>query len=128
MKNIIALCLFATSLFTAFSYAQDAYKTETIVGIGATLEKLQDGTVHVVSLIPNAPAEHAGLESGDIIVAVKSLPNSAVIDVRSLDLADVAGLIRGPVGVPVEITYTRGQSGLILLSIVREPFEVDDSE
>lgn len=128
MKNIIAIYLLAASLFTSASYAQNAYKTETIVGIGATLEKLPDGTIHVVSLIPNAPAENSGMASGDIIVAVKSLPDSVVVDVRSLDLADVVALIRGPVGVPVELTYTRGQSGLILLSIVREPFEVDDGE
>ncbi len=65
---------------------------------------------------------------GDIIVAAKSLPTSAVVDVRSLSLPDIVALIRGQIGVPVEITYTRGQSGMTVLSIVREKFEVDDGE
>ncbi len=71
-------------------------KTETIVGIGATLGKLADGSIQIIGLIPNSPAEHSGLAKDDFIIEVKSLPNSPVVDVRSLPLADVVALIRGP--------------------------------
>jgi C-terminal processing protease CtpA/Prc len=64
MKKIIGLCLLAATFFTSGVYAQEAYKTETIVGIGATLEKLADGRVQVDALIPNAPAERAGVAVG----------------------------------------------------------------
>ena len=126
MKKFIGLCLLATTLFTTASHAQDVYKTETFVGIGATLEKLADGTLQVDAFIPNAPAEHSGLAVGDVILEVKSLPTSAVVDVRSLSLPDAVALIRGPAGVPVEISYMRGQVGPTVLSIVREKFDVDD--
>jgi C-terminal processing protease CtpA/Prc len=124
MTKIIGLCLFAATLFTTVSYAQEIDKTETIIGIGATLEKLPDGTVEVDALVPKAPAEHSGLAVGDIILEVKSLPNSLVVDVRALSLPDIVELIRGPVGVPVEISFRRGNSGVTVLSIVREKFDV----
>lgn len=128
MKIIIGLCFLAATLFATASHAQEVCKTETIVGIGATLEKLPDGTVQIDGFIPNAPAEHSGLAIGDLIVAVKSLPTSTAVDVRSLSLPDVVALIRGPIGVPVELAYMRGQSGPAVLSIVREQFHVDDGQ
>ncbi|MBL7671803.1 MAG: hypothetical protein JNM39_15050 [Bdellovibrionaceae bacterium] len=106
MKKIIGLFLLTTALFNSAAYAQESYLTQTIVGIGAILEKLPDGRVHVNTQIANAPAERTGLAVGDVIVA----------------------LIRGPVGMPAEISFVRGNSGPIVLSIVREKFEVDDGE
>src|SRR5215210_8440889 len=41
----------------------------TYVGIGVTLES-KDGNVVVASSIPGSPAEEAGVESGDVVVAV----------------------------------------------------------
>jgi C-terminal processing protease CtpA/Prc len=128
MRNLIGVCFLISSLFVSNVHAQEIYKTETIVGIGATLEKLADGSVQIIGLIPNSPAEHSGLVKGDLIMEVKSLPNSPVVDVRSLPLADVVALIRGPVGVPVEISFVRGNSEPAVLSIIRAVIEVDDGE
>lgn len=80
------------------------------------------------ALIPNAPAEHAGLAVGDIILEVKSLPNSTVVDIRNLPLSEIVGLIRGPIGIPVEISLRRGNSVPKVLSIIRDKFEVEDGE
>lgn len=128
MTKFIGLCIFAATLFTTASYAQEIDKTETIIGIGATLKKLADGTVQVDALILNAPAERSGLAVGDIILEVKSLPNSTVVDVRPLALPEVVALIRGPVKVPVELSLRRGDSGVMVLSIVREKFDVNDGK
>lgn len=128
MKKIIGLCFLAASLFAMVSHAQNIYRTETIFGIGATLEKLSDGTVQINALIPNAPAERSGLAVGDVIVEVKSLPTSAFVDVRSLSLLEIVGLIRGPIGVPVDISFVRNQSGPVVLTIVRDKFDVDDGQ
>lgn len=128
MTKFVGLCFLVASLFSSGAHAQEVYKTETIVGIGAVLEKLADGTVQVNNLIPNSPAERAGVTIGDIITEVKSQPNSTIADVRSLPLADVVALIRGPIGVPVELTFFRGSSEPIILSIVREKIEIDDGE
>lgn len=128
MKKIIGLCALAVTLFATSSQAQEIYKNETIVGIGATLEKLQDGSVQIKALIPDAPAERSGLIVGDLILEVKSLPDSAVVSVLNLSLADVVALIMGPVGVPVEILFKRNGDQQAIISIIREKFEVSDSE
>ncbi len=128
MKKIIGLCLLATIFLTSSVYAQEVYKTETIIGIGATLQKLTDGTVKVDAIIPNTPADRAGLSVDDIILEVKSMPSSTVVDVRQLPLPDIIALIRGPIGVPVEITFTRGDLAPVVLSIVREKFEIEDEK
>jgi C-terminal processing protease CtpA/Prc len=128
MRKLIGLCFLVTSLLSLGAQAHEAYKTETITGIGATLEKLADGSIQINGLIPNSPAEHSGLAKGDFIIEVKSLPNSAVVDVRTLPLADVVALIRGPVGVPVELSFVRGNSLPTVISIIREVIEVDDGE
>lgn len=128
MKRFIGLFLLAATLFASASNAQEVYKTETIVGIGATLEKLVDGSVQVIGLIPNAPAEQSGLAVGDLILEVKSLPTSSVVSVLNLPLVDVVALIRGPIGVPVEILFRRGTGADTVVSIVREKFEVPDEE
>jgi C-terminal processing protease CtpA/Prc len=128
MKKIIVLYILATTVFTSVAYAQEAYGTETLIGIGATLEKQADGTILVDALISNAPAEHAGLAIGDIIEEVKSLPNGAFVSIHNLPLDSIVALIRGPLGVPVEILFTRGNSEPIDLSIVREKFDVNDGK
>lgn len=126
MRNLIGVCFLISSLIVSTVQAQETFKTDTIVGIGAALEKLADGSVQIIGIVPNSPAEHSGLAKGDFIIEVKSLPNSPVVDVRSLPLADVVALISGPVGVPVEISFVRGNSEPTILSITRAVIEIDD--
>ena len=73
----------------------------TYVGIGVTLESEQDGVV-VTSPIEGSPAEEAGVESGDVVVAVDGE------SVRGEDLSKVAEKVRGPEGTRVELTVLRG--------------------
>lgn len=122
----IGVMLLAAALLTSVSEAQEGYKVESIVGIGATLEKLEDGTVRVNRLIPKAPAERFGLVAGDLILQVKSLPTTASVSVINMALPDVVALIRGPVGVPVEILVKRGTIAEAVIVIVREKFEVSE--
>ena len=73
----------------------------TYVGIGVTLESEHDGVV-VTSPIEGSPAEKAGVESGDVVVAVDGE------SVRGEDLSKVAEKVRGPEGTRVELTVLRG--------------------
>ncbi len=73
----------------------------TYVGIGVTLESEQDGVV-VTSPIEGSPADKAGVESGDVVVAVDGE------SVRGEDLSKVAEKVRGPEGTRVELTVLRG--------------------
>lgn len=126
MAKIISVCISLSLLFVPGVYAQKIYKAEPITGIGATLYKLADGSIQIIGLISKSPAEYSGLSNGDFIVGVKSLPSSVAVDVSDLALADVVGLIRGPAGIPVEITFVRGNDQPAILSIVREVIEFDD--
>ncbi len=73
----------------------------TYVGIGVTLET-EDEEIVVVSSVEGSPADEAGMESGDVVVAVDGE------SVREEDLSEVVEKIRGPEGTDVELTVLRG--------------------
>jgi carboxyl-terminal processing protease len=72
----------------------------TYVGIGVTLES-KAGDVVVASSIPGSPADEAGVESGDVVVAVDEE------SVRDDELSQVVDKVRGPEGSRVELTVLR---------------------
>ncbi|MGB3683502.1 MAG: S41 family peptidase [Rubrobacteraceae bacterium] len=72
------------------------------VGVGIQLENKEDKAV-VSSPIEGSPAEKAGLETGDVIVAVDGE------NVRDLDLGQIAEKVRGPEGTSVGLTVQRGE-------------------
>ncbi|MDP8949548.1 MAG: S41 family peptidase, partial [Actinomycetota bacterium] len=74
----------------------------TYVGIGVTLESEQGGVV-VASPIEGSPADKAGVESGDVVVAVDGE------SVQGEDLSEVSERVRGPEGTRVELTVLRGE-------------------
>ena len=64
--------------YTAEEYAQFIKKySKSYVGIGVTIAE-KDGTVYVVGVLEESPAEEAGIKVGDIVVAVdgKKVDNS----------------------------------------------------
>lgn len=69
-------------------------------GIGATVE-MRDGKLVIVRPLPDSPALEAGLQPGDIILAVddESLEGKSVLEAVSL--------IRGPKGTTVELLVER---------------------
>jgi carboxyl-terminal processing protease len=69
-------------------------------GVGITLEE-QNGKAVVISPIEDSPADHAGIEAGDVIVKV----NGASIAGLALD--DVVKKVAGPAGSPVTLTVER---------------------
>jgi carboxyl-terminal processing protease len=73
----------------------------TYVGIGVTLESEEDEVV-VASPIEGSPADKAGVESGDVVVAIDGE------SVRGEDLSEVTEKVRGPEGTQVELTVLRG--------------------
>jgi carboxyl-terminal processing protease len=74
----------------------------TYVGVGIQIETKEDNAV-VSSPIEGSPAESAGLETGDVIVAVDGE------DVRGMDLGKIAGKVRGPEGTSVGLTVMRDE-------------------
>lgn len=70
------------------------------VGIGVQLED-RDGRVVVAAPIEGSPADRAGIEAGDVLVAV----NGRSVDGE--DLGRIADRVKGPEGTRVEITVLR---------------------
>ena len=71
-------------------------------GIGIEIVNKGDKVV-VVAPIEGSPADRAGFESGDVLVAVNGQ------SVRDDELSEVIDKIKGPEGTRVEVTVQRGQ-------------------
>ena len=85
-------------------------------GIGVELLQTQDGTLKVVAPIDDTPAARAGLQSGDLIIAIDGRP-----------IAQVEGMepLRGAPGSKVTITVVReGRDKPFDVAIVRETIKV----
>lgn len=87
-------------------------------GIGVVLMP-RDGRFYVRDLIPGGPASGAGLRPMDRIARVGKIP------VTGMRVDEVAGLIRGPVGTPVEIGIERpGRAAPLAITVTRRPIQV----
>lgn len=82
-------------------------------GIGITIVG-RDGETYVTSVFEHSPAQEAGVEPGDRIVAVAGQPTSG------LDIAEVADRLRGLIGSRVDVTFDR-QGRQITASLERRP-------
>jgi len=74
----------------------------TYVGVGIQLEK-RDGKAVVAAPIEGSPAEAAGVETGDVVVAVNGQ------SVRDADLSEIVDRVKGPEGTDVRLTILRDE-------------------
>jgi carboxyl-terminal processing protease len=90
--------------------------TGSFTGIGALLEDAPGGA-RIVRPLPNSPAQRAGLQPGDIIIAVdgKSLERIA--------LDEAVRMIRGPRFTEVKLTIRRGDQEPFTVTIKRDLVE-----
>ncbi len=80
--------------------------------VGMQLRGDSETDVTVVFLIPDGPAEKAGVQLGDQIAAVDGKPVASV--------SDASARIQGPPGVPVQLSLRRSGSALSV-TVVRAP-------
>ena len=86
----------------------------TYVGIGIEVA-MEAEVIKVISPIDDTPASRAGIKAGDYIVRIDGN------QVEGKTLMEAVYLLRGPAGIPIEITITRkGEKKSIELKIVRE--------
>jgi carboxyl-terminal processing protease len=86
-------------------------------GVGLIISKVERG-VEVVSPIEDTPAYRAGVNAGDIIVAVDG---ESVVE---LDIDEVLAVLRGEPGSPVTMSILRGKSLRFDVRVVRAMIEV----
>ncbi len=108
-----------TSFLTADqAKAVDQSLSGTFVGIGIQVDGTgTDGTV-ITSVIPNTPAEEAGLKRDDRIIAVDGTTTSG----QTVD--EVVARVRGPEGAPVTLTIQRAGVPSFDVTIVRRKFDL----
>ncbi len=84
-----------------------------VEGIGAVVETVEETEeVRIVNVLEGSPAEAAGIQGGDIFVAVDGE------DITGLSQLDLVSKVRGPEGTTVNLTMRRGDE-LLEFSIVR---------
>jgi carboxyl-terminal processing protease len=106
---------------TRFLSPEEAEKSRealssTYVGIGIRLDE-RDGEAVVMAPMDSSPAEEAGMESGDVIVAVDGE------SVKEEDTEEIGRRIRGPEGTTVDLTVLRDEEELEF-SVERAELEV----
>lgn len=95
----------------------------TFEGIGATVSQ-QNGEIVIVAPIEDTPAERAGIQSGDVILAVEGestegwTVDKAVLKIRGPSGTQVTLTIRHPDGQVEDITITRAEIQVESVSVV----------
>jgi len=84
-------------------------------GIGVEVLQQKDNTLKVVSPIDGTPAARAGLQAGDLIVAIDGTP------INSIDASEP---LRGKAGSAVVLTIARGDQKPFDVSVMRETIRV----
>jgi C-terminal processing protease CtpA/Prc len=93
MSKIIEKLLVSGLIFISLCFCSEKTKIispypESFAGIGIELEK--DGPyARIVKVLPNSPADEAGIKQDDIIIAINNE------DISGLNLADTVDKIRG---------------------------------
>jgi carboxyl-terminal processing protease len=70
-------------------------------GIGIIFETQPDG-LHIIDVVPDAPAALGGVHTGDLVVA---MDDNSMVGVNNTDIAKYAG---GEAGAPLKLTLLRG--------------------
>lgn len=101
--------------------------TGSFEGIGVQFMQL-DGEVTVISPIADTPADKAGIQPNDVIIAADG------VELTGMDTNEVVSLIRGPVDSEIELTIKRGtatfdvtlvRASIPLITVLSEVDEAD---
>ena len=88
---------------------------QTVVGIGATAELAYDGGYRVLSVLPSSPALEAGIQPGDVIVAVDGVAASPEVAPQAM--------IAGEEGTSLTLTVSR-EGRTLEFTLVRRSVDI----
>lgn len=101
--------------------AYEATKSSTKVGIGAEFSQIS-GYLYVISAIKGAPADKAGIKSGDFI---EYIDNKAT---RDISLYDARQLVNGDAGSTVALRVLRSGERPQTIKVLRGPYKIPSVE
>jgi len=90
-----------------------------LLGIGLQIAKEDTGAVRVIAPIEGSPAEGAGLQPQDLILAINTFPTDTI----SLD--EAAARMRGPAGTVVTLTVSRDSQDPFDINLTREKISLN---
>jgi C-terminal processing protease CtpA/Prc len=76
--------------------------------IGIAIELTPVGGVLIDKVLDGDPAQAAGLQAGDIVVAVQPLPGSLMVSLEGFSLNEAVDMMRGTVGTEESLLVKRG--------------------
>lgn len=94
-----------------FYYTDEAYAamneetTGQYVGVGMLVGEAADGTLRVLRVFRGSPAEKAGIEAGDALLAIDG---ASVGGDAPMSLSEASALLKGEGETPVEVEVERG--------------------
>lgn len=100
INDILSLLDTHSMYLSSEEYSQGFSTLEGFVGIGVGMQETVDG-VQIAEVMRFSSAEEAGLQVGDIIIAVDG------VDTTEMTNAEVAELLRGAEGTTVSVTVRR---------------------
>ena len=100
INDILSLLDTHSMYLSSEEYSQGFSTLEGFVGIGVGMQETVDG-VQIAEVMRFSSAEEAGLQIGDMIIAVDG------VDTTEMTNADVAELLRGAEGTTVSVTVRR---------------------
>ena len=107
-----------SKFFTAGDFAEfNASLDGTFSGVGLMLEETPEGPV-IVNVLEDTPAEKAGIEEGERIIAVDGE------DVSGAPLEKIVAKVKGEPGTSVRLGLAGGDAGRRTLEITRAEFDL----
>ncbi len=91
-------------------------------GIGAYVDLDEDGKLIIVAPFEGSPAEAAGLQPKDRVIAVDG------VSIVGLSLSEAISKVRGPAGSEVVLTVEREGEQPFEVTVIRDRFELEISE
>ncbi len=92
-----------------------------VAGIGVHVDMGKNKEVLITAVLPNTPAEAAGLQAGDIILSADGTL------FKTLEFDEAVRLVRGPEGTPVKLKVLR-KGGQLSFTITRALIDIPDLE
>ncbi len=98
----------ASHIYLASPRSATQRTTNSLVGIGITQQKVEDGTL-VLRTVKGAPADRAGLQPGDVIVKVDGQPADGAKGIAGEEGTKLFLTVKKPDGKTVDTTLTRAK-------------------